>query len=50
MSRLAWAVVALGATAFLVALAVSGGRKDPGVSTENLDPDVVVMESAQNGK
>jgi hypothetical protein len=31
MSRLAWAVVALGATAFLVALAVSGGRKEPGL-------------------
>lgn len=31
MSRLAWGAVALGATAFLVALAVSGGRRGPGL-------------------
>lgn len=31
MSRLAWAAVALGATAFLVALAVNGGRDGPGL-------------------
>ena len=31
MNRLVWAAVALGATAFLVALAVSGGRSGPGL-------------------
>ena len=31
MSRLAWGAVALGAIAFLVALAVSGGRREPGL-------------------
>ena len=31
MSRLAWTAVAFGATAFLVALAVSGGRRGPGL-------------------
>jgi len=32
MSRLAWAVAALGATAFLVALAFTGGRGGPGLA------------------
>ncbi|WMT71288.1 hypothetical protein [Bradyrhizobium sp. Ash2021] len=31
MSRLAWAAAALGATAFLVALAFTGGRSGPGL-------------------
>ena len=31
MSRLAWAAIALGAAAFLVALALSGGRGGPGL-------------------
>jgi hypothetical protein len=31
MNRLAWAAAALGATAFLVALALTGGRRDPGL-------------------
>jgi hypothetical protein len=33
MSRLAWAAIALGATAFLVALALSGGRSGSGLET-----------------
>ncbi len=40
MSRLAWAVVALGATAFLLALAVSGGRKEPGLEAFTPKEDV----------
>lgn len=33
MSRLAWAAIALGATAFLAALALTGGRGGPGLET-----------------
>jgi hypothetical protein len=33
MRRLAWAAIALGAAAFLIALALSGGRRGPGLET-----------------
>jgi hypothetical protein len=46
MSRLAWAAVALGATAFLVALAISGGRGGPGL--EAFTPKGLMVMPVEN--
>jgi hypothetical protein len=46
MNRLAWAAAALGATAFLLALAFTGGRGGPGL--EPFKPKGLMMIPAEN--